>query len=188
MAKRMRALPPCRLSFSQLFPASVNSGVMPLLILLINETFMTDERDDYHHVIIQIKRGVLIMRQFALRFFLALLTFIIGVACAISYSALSPSAFVALRARESLLRGNLYSLRKSIDLYSADKGVLPESLDSLISAGYLREIPKDPITERSSWIVEIGDDPNSIGGAKGIMDVHSASSTMSTESSPYSQW
>jgi general secretion pathway protein G len=91
-------------------------------------------------------------------------------------------------ARETVLRDDLYQLRKAIDLYAADKGKLPQSLDELVSAGYIREVPLDPITGEKDWTLVSGDDPNSLTSEQGITDVHSASADTSTEGTPYSEW
>ena len=50
-------------------------------------------------------------------------------------------------------------MRKLIDEYAADKGKLPQSLDELVTAGYMREVPKDPITDTADWAIATGDDP-----------------------------
>jgi general secretion pathway protein G len=92
-----------------------------------------------------------------------------------------------LLARETVLRDSLNSLRKSIDIYAADRGELPQSLDDLVKAGYFREIPVDPITGSKDWKVSTGDDPN-VKGRKGITDVHSSSNGKSTEGTLYSEW
>src|SRR6266576_4071374 len=52
-----------------------------------------------------------------------------------------------MHARETVLKDDLFSMRKLIDQYSADKGKLPQSLDDLVTAGYMRQVPKDPITD-----------------------------------------
>jgi general secretion pathway protein G len=91
-------------------------------------------------------------------------------------------------ARETVLRDNLYQLRKAIDLHAADKGKLPQSLEDLITAGYLREIPLDPITNERDWTITTGEDPNSLSGEQGITDVHSASPDTSTEGTAYNEW
>jgi general secretion pathway protein G len=93
-----------------------------------------------------------------------------------------------LHARETSLRDNLYTMRKMIDQYAADKGTLPQSLDDLASAGYIREIPEDPITQQKDWNVVMGDDPNSPEGGQGVIDVRSSSSDISTEGTPYNTW
>lgn len=95
---------------------------------------------------------------------------------------------VTMHARETMLRYDLDTMRKLIDQYSADKGKLPQSLDDLVSAGYMREVPKDPITDQKDWTIATGDDPYSSEGGSGVTDVHSSSSEVSTEGTPYSEW
>jgi general secretion pathway protein G len=93
-----------------------------------------------------------------------------------------------LHARETVLRDDLFQMRKLIDQYAADKGQLPQSLDDLVSAGYMREIPEDPVTGDKSWNVVTGDDPNSTEGGQGVVDVHSTSTDIATDGRPYSEW
>jgi general secretion pathway protein G len=93
-----------------------------------------------------------------------------------------------MHARETVLKDDLFNMRKLIDQYAADKGKLPQSLEDLVTAGYMREVPKDPITDDKDWKPVPGDDPYSTEGGTGIIDVHSSSSEMSTESTPYSEW
>ncbi len=92
-----------------------------------------------------------------------------------------------LATREAVLRDDLSTLRKLIDQYAADKQKLPQSLEDLVTGGYLREIPKDPITGEADWTVTTGEDPNS-SAEQGVTDVHSASTDVSSEGSPYSEW
>src|SRR5216117_2979743 len=56
-------------------------------------------------------------------------------------------------AREAVLRDDLYKIRSLLDQYAADKGKLPESIDDLVSAGYMREQPIDPFTDQADWTV-----------------------------------
>ena len=93
-----------------------------------------------------------------------------------------------LRAQETTLRHNLHTMRKLIDQYAADKGKLPQSLDDLVAAGYMRDIPVDPITGQKDWNVVMGEDTSSIEGGQGVTDVHSASTELSSEETPYSEW
>ena len=93
-----------------------------------------------------------------------------------------------VHARETVLRDNLFHLRKAIDLYAADKGKLPQSLDDLVSGGYLREVPPDPVTGEKDWAVETGEDPGSLTSESGIINVRSGSSDTSTEGTPYNEW
>lgn len=93
-----------------------------------------------------------------------------------------------MHARETVLRDDLFKFRSLIDQYSADKGKLPQSLDDLVTSGYMREIPMDPITEQKDWNVITGEDPYSTEGASGVNDVHSSSSEVATDGTPYSEW
>jgi general secretion pathway protein G len=93
-----------------------------------------------------------------------------------------------LRARETVLRDDLFNMRKLIDQYAADKGQLPQSLDELVTSGYMREMPEDPITGDKTWNVVTGDDPNSTEGGQGVIDVHSTSTDMGSDGRPYSEW
>ncbi|HEX3558280.1 MAG TPA: type II secretion system protein [Pyrinomonadaceae bacterium] len=94
-----------------------------------------------------------------------------------------------LAAREATLREDLYTMRKMIDQYGADKGKLPQSLDDLKTAGYVDKIPVDPMTDQSDWQVEMGDDPGSNEGSQGITQVHSASGELSSDGQThYSEW
>lgn len=93
-----------------------------------------------------------------------------------------------LATREAVLRDNLFKMRALIDQYSADKQKLPQSLEDLVSEGYMRELPKDPMTGEADWTVNTGDDPNSSKGETGVIDVHSASPDISSEGTPYTEW
>ena len=97
---------------------------------------------------------------------------------------------IVLRAKEAVLKDNLHGLRSVIDQYTADKKTAPQSLEDLVSAGYYREIPEDPITESSTtWQLEFGDTaliPDQL--ETGIVDVHSGSTVISSEGTPYSEW
>ncbi len=90
--------------------------------------------------------------------------------------------------REAVLRDDLFKMRSLLDQYAADKQKLPQTLDDLVSGGYLRELPKDPITSQPDWTVVTGEDPNSSSGEQGVTDVHSASTDVSSEGTPYSEW
>jgi general secretion pathway protein G len=94
-----------------------------------------------------------------------------------------------VRARESVLRQDLFSLRSSIDQYTLDKEKAPQSLDELVSSGYLRVIPKDPITSAPDW-VPVEDDSlmSADQTAPGISDVHSASQATGSDGTAYSSW
>jgi general secretion pathway protein G len=93
-----------------------------------------------------------------------------------------------MHTRETVLRDDLRKMRSLIDQFAADKGRLPQSLDEIVSEGYMREIPVDPFTGNKDWALTTGEDPNSSEGSQGVTDVHSASSDTSTEGTPYSEW
>jgi general secretion pathway protein G len=93
-----------------------------------------------------------------------------------------------MHARETVLRDDLFKMRSLLDQYAADKGKLPQSIDDLVTSGYMREIPLDPITGQKDWVPESGTDPNSSSDEQGVIDVHSASTEMSSEGTPYSEW
>jgi general secretion pathway protein G len=93
-----------------------------------------------------------------------------------------------LATREAVLRDDLGTMRKLLDQYAADKQKLPQSLDDLVSGGYMREIPTDPITGQKDWSVMTGDDASSGNSEQGVTDVHSASAETSSEGTPYSEW
>ncbi|MCI0348253.1 MAG: general secretion pathway protein GspG [Acidobacteriales bacterium] len=93
------------------------------------------------------------------------------------------------RSKESVLKQNLDTLRKTIDAYTYDKRKAPQSLDDLVSAGYLKKIPVDPITNQSDWEVVTEDTMASIDQTEpGIDDVHSASTLQSSEGTAYNTW
>ena len=75
-------------------------------------------------------------------------------------------------ARETVLKENLWQMRRSIDQYASDKGKLPENLSELVDGGYLRELPRDPITERAEWDEVRVEDPTNEEKI-GIKDVKS---------------
>src|SRR5882672_10986860 len=77
-----------------------------------------------------------------------------------------------MHARETVLRDDLFKMRSLLDQYAADKGKLPQSLDDLVTEHYLRELPKDPITDKPDWTPVPGDDVFSTEGGTGIIDVH----------------
>jgi general secretion pathway protein G len=95
-----------------------------------------------------------------------------------------------VRARESVLKQNLFSLRSVISQYTLDKQKAPQSLDDLVSGGYFKQIPNDPMTGQPDWTVEQQDDtitsPDEQSG--GIDDVHSSSNQMGSDGTAYSTW
>jgi len=103
---------------------------------------------------------------------------------------------MVLRARETVLRQNLYIMRDCIDQYYADRGKYPEGLDAMVSAGYIRSMPIDPITQSPEWETEefTGTEEGQLEPTEGqesggIWNVHSTSEETSPLSgTPYKEW
>ncbi|MGH9522561.1 MAG: type II secretion system protein [Terriglobales bacterium] len=93
-------------------------------------------------------------------------------------------------AREAVLRQDMFSMRSVIDQYSLDKGKAPQSLQDLVTAGYLKELPKDPITNSTdTWQVDQEDVLESVDqDAPGISNVHSGAPGSDESGTPYSQY
>ena len=90
--------------------------------------------------------------------------------------------------RETVLKDDLRKMRSLIDQFAADKGRLPQSLDELVTEGYMREVPVDPFTGQKDWAITTGEDPNSLQGETGMTDIHSSSTEMSSEGTAYNEW
>jgi general secretion pathway protein G len=95
-----------------------------------------------------------------------------------------------VRSREAVLRNDLFELRKLISQYTLDKQKAPQSLEDLVSGGYIKAIPKDPMTGETNWEVVQEDVLLTVDQQDpGIDDVHSASSAISSDgTSAYSSW
>jgi general secretion pathway protein G len=95
-----------------------------------------------------------------------------------------------LRAREAVLRDDLFQLRSLISQYTQDKQAAPQALDDLVSSGYIKAIPKDPITQSSTtWVTtqeDVLDLPEQ--SQTGINDVHSGAPGDGSDGVPYSDW
>jgi general secretion pathway protein G len=93
-----------------------------------------------------------------------------------------------IRAKEAVLREDLFQMREALDQYYADNARYPTQLEDLIGASdrsrsYLRDIPKDPFTGESHWITV-----NLDGDDGGIFDVHSASPLLAIDGTAYNTW
>ena len=96
------------------------------------------------------------------------------------------------RARESVLRQNLFTMRDLISQYTLDKQKAPQSLDDIVQAGYMKTVPADPMTNGTDWQTEqcpedtlSSPDEQDQGG---ICDVHSNSTQVGSDNRPYNQW
>lgn len=92
------------------------------------------------------------------------------------------------QARETVLKENLMHMRRAIDQYTTDKGKLPASLEDLIEAKYLREIPVDPLYEKAEWEEIRGEDPLSQDGEEGLKYVKSLHDGTDAEGKPYKEY
>jgi len=92
--------------------------------------------------------------------------------------------------QESVLRTDLFRMRDAIDQYYADKNKYPGSLDTLVSDGYMRRIPEDPITQSAdTWqTVAAEPDPSNPSAEPGIYDVKSGAQGTALDGSTYADW
>jgi general secretion pathway protein G len=94
-----------------------------------------------------------------------------------------------IQSKEAVLREDLYRLRELIDQYYADKGRYPESLETLVTGGYMRKLPVDPMTHQANWEeVPAEPDPDNPDEEAGVYDVRSASTDRSINGTPYNEW
>ena len=119
---------------------------------------------------------------------------IIGILAAVAIPALRDSP---QRAREAALKEDLFTMRSTIDQFHGDKGYYPPDLATLVSDGYLRQIPLDPMTKsRDTWVVSYEElDPTSEAessseesASPGVVDVHSGSSDKALDGTAYKDW
>jgi general secretion pathway protein G len=112
---------------------------------------------------------------------------IIGVLAAMAIPAYRANVIAA---KEAVLREDLQVMRQALGSYTVDKQKAPQSLQDLVSAGYLKAIPKDPITGRTdTWIESQSDDMTTVDQTEaGIDDVHSGAQSTASDGSSYSTW
>jgi general secretion pathway protein G len=116
---------------------------------------------------------------------------IIGILAAIAVPAMRTAP---QRAREAALREDLFTLRSCVDQFHADRGRYPASLDELVSLGYLRSMPFDPITRsKDTWVPVLeeateGQDERQQEAGLGIIDIHSGSDQAALDGTKYAEW
>jgi general secretion pathway protein G len=95
-----------------------------------------------------------------------------------------------VRTKESVLKNNLFTLRTVIDNYTYDKQKAPQSLQDLVSEGYLRGVPLDPMTgSNETWRAVMEDATQSVNQSEpGIFDVRSGSDKTGLDGTPYADW
>ena len=91
-------------------------------------------------------------------------------------------------ARETVLKENLWQMRKAIDQFHSDKGKLPQSVSELVDGKYLREAPVDPITEKAEWDEIMGEDTTSPEAEQGMTDVKSLAEGTDSEGKDYNEY
>jgi general secretion pathway protein G len=92
-------------------------------------------------------------------------------------------------ARESVLKKDLQTMREAIDNYTLDKQQAPQSLQDLVDAHYLRQVPVDPINHQDDWVLHYGDMVLSADQTStGVDDVHSGSDQTGSDGTPYNTW
>jgi general secretion pathway protein G len=118
---------------------------------------------------------------------------IIGILAAVAVPALKDSP---QRAREAALREDLFSFRSVIDSYHGDKGYYPADLQTLVTDGYLRKIPLDPMTKSADTWVPTYEEPSTDAQSSsadqpqqpGLIDVHSSSAAKALDGTLYKDW
>ncbi|SRR5579884_575398 len=135
------------------------------------------------HRLVKIKRAIRGFTLIELMVVMAIISVLLAIALPIYSKSIT-------RAKESVLRNNLFTLRSMIDEYTVDKQQAPQSLQDLVTEGYLRQIPQDPMTgSDQTWRVIMEETP--VGGsnsAPGIFDVRSGSDKTALDGSLYSDW
>ena len=93
-------------------------------------------------------------------------------------------------AREAVLKEDLHVLRDAIDAYTNDKNKAPQTLDDLVTGGYLKSVPKDPMTSSdTTWVPTMDDTLQNVDQTDpGMTDVHSGSDQPGSDGQPYSTW
>ncbi|MDM7921584.1 MAG: type II secretion system protein [Pyrinomonadaceae bacterium] len=92
------------------------------------------------------------------------------------------------QAKEAVLKENLWQMRRAIEQFSGDKGKLPQNVDELVEAKYLRERPIDPVIETTEWEEVQGEDPNSTDGEQGMVNVKSTAPGTDSNGKAFSEY
>lgn len=92
------------------------------------------------------------------------------------------------QARETVLKENLWQIRRAIDQYGTDKGKPPQTLEDLIKENYLREKPIDPITEKPEWQEVVGENKASPDGEQGLVNVKSQAEGEDSDGKKYEEY
>lgn len=94
-----------------------------------------------------------------------------------------------IRSRETVLKSDLFTLRVSINQFMFDQQKAPRSLDDLVTGGYLKEVPVDPLTKSQGTWKTVPEDSNPMSeNEPGIRDVHSGAPGNGLDGTPYNTW
>ncbi|MCY4123038.1 MAG: type II secretion system protein [Acidobacteria bacterium] len=117
------------------------------------------------------------------------LTIVISLITILSTIALVGYGNAVTRSREAVLKEDLFRMRDAIDQYYADLGEYPPDLRALVSVGYLRAIPEDPLTRSSeTWLVVPAEPDPSDPFVQGVYDVKSGSEELALDGTAYADW
>jgi general secretion pathway protein G len=95
----------------------------------------------------------------------------------------------AMKAKETALKQNLFTMRAVLDQYYADRGDYPDSLESLVEAKYIRAIPMDPLTKSATTWIEIYEEQEEGNDSPaGVYDIKSGSEELARDGTPYKDW
>ncbi len=129
--------------------------------------------------VLNVKKGYTLLE-------LMIVVAIVGILVALAIPNFQQSA---MKAKETALKQNLFTMRAVLDQYYADRGDYPDNLEALVEAKYLRAIPMDPLTKSSTTWIEIyeeqeeGDDSSA-----GVYDLKSGSDDVARDGTPYTDW
>lgn len=131
-----------------------------------------------------------VWRRSHLGFTLIELMLVMSLIVVLASITISVNANAQTRAREAVLKEDLFRLRDALDQYYADKNAYPPTLDDLVSSKYLRAVPTDPFTNSSdTWQTTLSEtDPANPSAVPGIFDVKSGSERVALDGTPYSTW
>ena len=131
-------------------------------------------------------------KRFNTRHGFTLIEVLIVVTLVVILASIGMSTYVnsVQHAREAVLKEDLFRMREAIDQFYADKNTYPQSLEDLVSEGYLRELPKDPMTDSAdTWVaVPAEHDESNPAAAVGIFNVKSGSEGTARDGSKYAEW
>lgn len=115
---------------------------------------------------------------------------VVSIIMVISAMAMTQYRNGIVHSKEAVLQEDLFRLRDAIDQYYADKGQYPASLSALVTDGYVRAVPKDPMTDSASTWQEVPaePDPGNPMTEPGVYNVRSGSDGTALNGTKYSDW